>query len=66
MKKWICTFCGDEAEAHYCTDYTDRKHIYMCHDCHNQYLGWKPVKNPKMKKYIVASGHQTSVQRKSK
>ena len=51
--KWKCTFCSKEGEAHYCTDYTDRKHIYFCHECHNQFLGYHEIKNLKVKKYMV-------------
>jgi len=50
--KWKCSFCGKTAEAHYCTQFTKGIHIYFCHNCHNQYLGYRPLINTKIKKYI--------------
>jgi len=53
---WKCNFCGEVGEAHYCTEYTNRKHIFFCHDCHNQFLGYKPVKHESLKKYLLIYG----------
>jgi len=50
--KLKCSFCDKVAEAHYCTKFTNHKSIYFCHICHMQYLGYKPLINKKLKKYM--------------
>ena len=39
-----CTACGaQEVSIHMCTDETYNKHVNLCSNCHNEYLGKIPL-----------------------
>lgn len=53
LKDWFCTFCGKEANQHYCTEFTNHIHIYFCNNCYDQFKGWRYLRNKKLKKWLA-------------
>ncbi len=52
-----CTACGKkEVAALYCHDDTRGKHVNLCYDCNDQYLGYKKLTNLKLKKLFIHKG----------
>ena len=51
-RPWSCTFCGKEANQHWCHEYTESKHIYFCNICISEHEGWSPLKNKKLIKWM--------------